>query len=248
MDRIIAAVMFFTKLPLWRWFNPPAEAFRHTVEYWSLTGLLTGSVMAATLWVCSLVMPVTAAVVIAVSARLLLTGALHEDGLADFFDGFGASSERDRILEIMKDSRIGSYGVIALIIYFLLLTSLLGSMPVSIVCAGIIAGDVWSKSCSSMLINLLPYCRTAAQAKNKLVYNPMSVGHIVFSITVGLLSLLLLPYVFMLAAAGPVIVVAIMTRFLRSRIGGYTGDCCGATFLLSELSFYLILAIISFYQ
>ena len=74
------------------------------VEYWPLTGWLTGGLMAVTLWVGSLYLPYILAVLLAIIVRLLVTGALHEDGLADFCDGFGGGgSDRERILAIMKD-------------------------------------------------------------------------------------------------------------------------------------------------
>ena len=121
-DRIWAAFIFFTRLPLWRLHEPPKESYKSVVEFWPLTGWLTGGLMALTLWLCSMYFPYTVAVLFAIVVRLLITGALHEDGLADFMDGFGGGgSDRSRILAIMKDSHIGTYGVIGLILYHLLL-------------------------------------------------------------------------------------------------------------------------------
>ena len=94
-----------------------------------------------------------AAVVTAFAVRLLLTGALHEDGLADFIDGTGGGSTRERILEIMKDSRIGSYGVIGLVIYFMLLVSCVASLPPAISPLAVLAADPRSKFCGSFIIN-----------------------------------------------------------------------------------------------
>ena len=125
---ILAAFIFFTRLPFWRIREVPAECFKHVVPYWPLSGWLTGSIMAGVLWLSAQILPFSVAVLLALAARLLITGALHEDGLADFFDGFGGGTNRERILSIMKDSHIGSYGVIGLIFYFLLLWSLLMSL------------------------------------------------------------------------------------------------------------------------
>ena len=117
-DRIWASLIFFTRLPFWRLHQPPKECYQSVVEHWPLVGWLTGGVMAATLYFSSMVLPYTVAVILAIAARLLLTGALHEDGLADFFDGFGGGgNDRQRILDIMKDSHIGTYGVLGLILY-----------------------------------------------------------------------------------------------------------------------------------
>ena len=118
-DRIWASFIFFTRLPLWRLHEPRTECYKTVVEHWPLTGWLTGGLMAATLYAGSLFLPYLVAVLLAIAVRMLTTGALHEDGLADFFDGFGGGgNDRERILTIMKDSHIGTYGVIALIGYF----------------------------------------------------------------------------------------------------------------------------------
>ena len=107
--------------PFWKIKEVPAECFKHVVPYWPLTGWLTGGLMAGALWLSGQILPVSIAWIIAVIVRLLVTGCLHEDGLADFMDGFGGGTTRERTLAIMKDSHIGSYGVIGLIFYFLLL-------------------------------------------------------------------------------------------------------------------------------
>ena len=129
-DRPLAAFIFFTRLPFWRLRQPQKECYASVVEYWPLTGWLTAALMAGTLWLGSQYLPYAVAVVIAVAVRMLLTGALHEDGLADFFDGFGGGGrDRSRILAIMKDSHIGTYGVLALVVYMLLLILTLASLP-----------------------------------------------------------------------------------------------------------------------
>lgn len=138
MHNLLAALMFFTRLPFWRICSVPSECFRHVVSYWSLCGWLTGGVMALAFWLFSLWFPLSVAVLLALCTRLFLTGALHEDGLADFFDGFGGGRDREGILRIMKDSYIGSYGVLGLILYYLLSFSLLVSLPVPVIpgCCG----------------------------------------------------------------------------------------------------------------
>ena len=124
MNNVLAAFIMLTRLPFWKIKEVPAECFKHVVPYWPLIGWLTGGVMAAVLWLAGQIMPVSLAWILALIARLLVTGCLHEDGLADFFDGFGGGTTRERTLAIMKDSHIGSYGVIGLICYFLLLLQL----------------------------------------------------------------------------------------------------------------------------
>ena len=170
--------------------------------------------------------------------RLLVTGALHEDGLADFFDGFGGGTTRERTLTIMKDSHIGTYGVIGLIVYFLLMLEL-RHLPVPVLCTLVVCGDCWGKLCASQLINFLPYARKEEESKAKVIYNRMSGKELFFCIAGGVLPLLLLPSYLWVALVAPCLVLAFLIRMMKRRLQGYTGDCCGATFLMCEMAFYL---------
>ena len=235
---LLAAFIFFTRLPFWRLKEVPSECFKHVVPYWPWVGWLTGSAMAMVLVLGSLVMPVSLAWIWAIVTRLLITGALHEDGLADFFDGFGGGTTRERTLSIMKDSHIGTFGVIGLIIYFLLMLEL-RHLPVSVLCTLVVCGDCWGKLCASQLINFLPYARKEEDSKAKVIYNRMSSKELFFCIAGGTLPLLLLQSSLWLALITPCLVLAFLIRLMKRRLQGYTGDCCGATFLLCELTFYL---------
>lgn len=248
MKELLAAVTFFTRLPLWRVCNLPAEAFKNVVPYWSYVGWFTGGIMAATYIVASMLMPMSTALILAILSRVLLTGALHEDGLADFCDGFGGGrDDRNRILAIMKDSHIGTYGVIGLIIYYMMCYMCLLEMPSWIIPAILIGGDAWSKFCAAQIINFLPYARKESEAKNKTVYSRMNLRSFCMAFIGGALPLLLMPVTVMPAIVFPAMASALLILTMRHRIGGYTGDCCGATFLISELSFYLgILIILQF--
>ena len=235
---LLAAFIFFTRLPFWRLKEVPSECFKHVVPYWPWVGWLTGSAMAMVLALGSLVMPVSLAWIWAIVTRLLITGALHEDGLADFFDGFGGGTTRERTLAIMKDSHIGTYGVIGLIIYFLLMLEL-RHLPVSVLCTLVVCGDCWGKLCASQLINFLPYARKEEDSKAKVIYNRMSSKELFICIIGGTLPLWLLPLSLWGALVAPCLILAFLIHLMKRRLQGYTGDCCGATFLLCELTFYL---------
>ena len=243
-DNIWAALIFFTRLPFWRVYQPPQSSYKTVVEFWPLTGWLTGGAMAATLYFGSMVLPYAVAVIAAIAVRLLITGALHEDGLADFFDGFGGGSDRDRILAIMKDSHIGTYGVLGLIIYMLLLGAALYTMPVAVAALVIVAADPYSKMVTSQLVNMLPYARREEEAKNKTIYRKPS-----FSAGLSLTVQGLLPMVLMIWLTGiswyavifiPALVMYFLYLLILRKIHGYTGDCCGAVCLLVELAVYLV--------
>lgn len=239
MKQILAAMSFFTRLPFWRLTTLESKHYENIVPLWPLAGLLTGGLMMSVFYAASLLLPVNVAIVLAIISRVLLTGALHEDGFADFCDGFGGNStgsfdaDRERTLRIMKDSFIGSYGVLGLILYHLLLWTVLSSLasilPLWIVALSILGIDVLSKAVSSMIVYFLPYARNAEAAKNKLVYNR------------GRLPLLpILLSVITLNAP----ILFLLFRWMKHRIEGYTGDCCGATFIIMESYNYILLLIL----
>lgn len=240
MNNIGAALIFFTRLPFWRIFKVPNEYFKQVINYWSVVGWLTGSVMAAVLWGASYVFPLHVAVVLAILSRLLITGALHEDGLADFFDGFGGGTSKERILAIMKDSYIGTYGVLSLIFYFLLLFLLISSLPLHFVCLVIIAGDPLCKFIASLITLRLTYARNEETSKAKTVYKSMNFRTFILSAVFGLVPFIgLLPMKYWVAVVLPILTFLALTSLMNKKIQGYTGDCCGALFLMCELSFYL---------
>ena len=248
-DRIWASFIFFTRLPFWRLHQPPKECYATVVEHWPLVGWLTGGVMAAVLYFGSMVFPWSITVVAAIIVRLLLTGALHEDGLADFFDGFGGGgSNRQRILEIMKDSHIGTYGVLALILYLLLLFFCLSSLTPQMAALAVCAGDPYAKMLSSQLIIMMPYARREEEAKAKVVYRKISPAAGVSLAVQGLLPLA--AFIWLTGCSWetlvfiPALVFYFLYLFIWRRIHGYTGDCCGAVCLLVELAFYLTIMIV----
>ena len=104
--KLLASLIFFTRLPFWKIADVPPVYFKRVVDYWPFVGWLTGGIMAGTLWITAEFLPVQIAVLMALAARLLVTGALHEDGLADFCDGFGGGTSRDKILSIIRSARI----------------------------------------------------------------------------------------------------------------------------------------------
>lgn len=255
IDDIFAALMFFTRLPWWKLRHVPADSFKRIVGYWPVAGWVTGGVMAAIYGIALFFhLPVVLALLLVFTGRLLLTGALHEDGLADFFDGFGGGRSREQVLTIMKDSHIGTYGVLALVVYVALWvtsTVSLAQRSANLPIVLLFFADVWSKWSASQIVNLLPYARNEEDCKIKKVYDRMSAR----TFTVGLLFALVpmlgcvlflkeTPYMALwicVTASVPNSVMVWLVQYMRRRIGGYTGDCCGATFLLCELSYFITL-------
>ena len=267
---LLASLMFFTRLPWWRLRSVPKEAFEHVVDWWPFVGWLTGGVMAGVfLGAFLLGFPPAVAALLAIASRLLLTGALHEDGLADFCDGFGGGTTRERTLSIMKDSHIGTYGVLGLVICLGLLWASIASLPSSLlnphsihnpqssishfsIFNFILLFDVAAKCAASLITGQLPYARTAEGAKNQVVYVGRNLSGwlwhslrcvVALSLPLALCCYLGHPEVVLFLPV-PFIVEFLLMRWMRRRIGGYTGDCCGALFLLCELSLYLTMFII----
>ena len=233
--------MFFTRLPWWRIHEPKSEHFRHVVESWPFVGWLTGGAMVLVYSLSMLGLHNLGFVaLLVIGSRVLLTGALHEDGLADFCDGMGGGTSRERTLEIMKDSHIGTYGVIGLLFYFLFLYSVVPHLsPLTLFTA-----DVWAKGVASILIFQLPYARKEQEAKNQTIYVRYQWPWQLLRIVVAMLPVALLwwyvgtmphPLLFIV----PIVVELLLVLWMKRSIGGYTGDCCGATFLLCEASILL---------
>ena len=250
-QNIWAALIFFTRLPFWRIYQPPKGSYKAVVEYWPLVGWLTGGIMATVLYFGYKIMPYNIAVICAILVRIMITGALHEDGLTDFVDGFGGGgSDRQRILDIMKDSRIGTYGVLGIIFYELILFTTLSSLPPALAAVTVFAADPYAKMISGQIIQMMPYARTEEQSKAKNVYRRMDIRAGISLAIQGLLPLILFFYVtkgiieWDLFIFVPCIVMYFLYLLIWKRLRGYTGDCCGALFLIIELSIYITVAIL----
>ena len=250
---LLATLIFFTRLPFWRLIDVPAEDFKRVVPRWPLVGWLTGGMMALTLWLSSNIFPLTVAWILALLVRIVLTGCLHEDGLADFIDGFGGGTSRERTLLIMKDSHIGTYGVLGLMVCVGLLVAFLAELSSSLAGAVLILlFDVSAKCAASFITGQLPYARTAESAKNGVVYVGRSPrGWMLHLLRCALALALPVALCFVVGVTDvllllpvPFFVEYLLMCWMRRRLGGYTGDCCGALFLLSELSLYLTLYIL----
>lgn len=239
MQRLLASLIFFTRLPIWRIAQPDARHYSRVVELWPIVGWLTGATLAVTFRLSAELFPPFIAITLALIARTILTGALHEDGLADFCDAFGGGSTSERILAIMKDSHIGTYGVIGLIFYYLTFVGAIATtkLPLGETALILFAADVWSKFCAAQIINVLPYARQ--QAKNRTIYQRFTLTSFIATLSLSAWVLPLIGYPTLLAAIAPIVTSFIIFTFLRRKIHGYTGDCCGATFLIGELGFIL---------
>lgn len=243
----LAAVRFFTRIPIPDRVPHSAESLNHAARYFPAVGLLVGAVSAIAFLIAILFVPSSVAVLIAMGSSIYLTGAFHEDGLSDMTDGLGGGWEKMRILEIMKDSRVGSYGVIAISMALMSKFVLLDNFDPIWVPMLLIAAHAFSRYCAVLIMAGLSYVREDALSKSKPLATHLTKNALWIASAFGLLPMLLLPPVaaFVGITAG-LFVTVWLGRKLQTWLGGYTGDCLGATQQLSELAFYLgALAVLS---
>ena len=237
LEYFFGAIRFFTRLPVPAWVGHSSEALASSTRYFPAVGIVVGGIAALVFLATSYVWPLTLAVLASMAATLYITGAFHEDGWSDTIDGFGGGWEKERVLAIMKDSRIGSYGAAALIIMLLAKFCALIELKPSLIPLAMIAGHALSRLCATAVMTSLDYVRDEGKAK------PMSakISHAarVFALLTALLPLLFLPWSQVLTG---LVLAAFATlwlaRLFKRRIGGYTGDCLGAVQQLSEVAFY----------
>ena len=240
------AIQFLPRIPLP--FDPgyTPERMARSPAYYPLVGALIGGICAGVFWVAALGLPAFASVVMALAAGLLLTGAFHEDGLADTFDGIGGGQTKESALTIMKDSRIGTYGTAALAIILLLKASALTSMTGSLVVAALVAGHALSRLSAVMVIVTSRYVRD--EGTGKPVATGLSSGGVAVALLTGALIVALWPLFQPLPAVlyglGGLITGHVLMRLVfEPKLGGYTGDALGAVQQVSESGFYLGLLI-----
>lgn len=248
-NRFWLAMQFFTRLSLPVTPDYTASELSRCSRYFPLVGLVIAGLLTALLFVASWVWSAPLAVALVLAAGLWLTGAFHEDGLADSFDALGGAVERDRALEIMKDSRIGTYGSLALILAILIKFLALAELAeADIRQAGwaLLIAHPLSRAGAAVTMQWLDYVRLDGSARAKPVAeNPPAVDGWI-SVALGSFPLLVagvwLGMNLALAVLGTlVLVVWLSARWLKKRLGGYTGDGLGAIQQLGEMAVYLAL-------
>lgn len=270
----LLAIQFFTRIPVtgrladWVGFSP--AMLRASAAHFPGVGVVVGAMVAgfsALLWAGlppSAFTPLVVAVLGTVLS-VMVTGGFHEDGLADVADGLGGSSDRERALVIMKDSRVGAFGVLAVVLALLAKVSLLaliGSVSLRWMLLGIFAAHVVSRTWPLLLIRLMPHVGDVAGSKSKPLADQISTGSLFTAgiwCFVALAPVIIacgamdvgavqgwdaaapLPFATALLASG--LAFAYMGRLLWRRLQGFTGDGLGATQQVCEIAFYLGLAL-----
>jgi adenosylcobinamide-GDP ribazoletransferase len=275
LRHFLLAVQFFTRIPvtgrLAEWVGYSPALLRASAAHFPGIGWLVGAVAAGVyVLLLALLPPVPFAPLVAAAlstvATVLMTGGFHEDGLADVTDGLGGSSERLRALEIMKDSRVGAFGAMALVLALLCkvaLLALLGSAegvassldepppdaPFNgwLVAVALFAAHVVSRTLPLILIRVLPHVGDAAGSKSKpladqITLTSLGVAFLWCFSALALASYALPAITLIVACSFSVLTLLWMARLFTRRLQGFTGDCLGATQQVCEIAFYLGLA------
>ena len=251
LELFFIALAYFTRLPVPGWVAFAPEKLGQAARFLPLVGWVVAAIGAAVFWLAAQVLPVDIAVVLSMAATVRVTGAFHEDGWADTCDGLGGGWTKARVLEIMKDSRIGSFGAIGLVLLLLgkynALIDLGAEHDYPLVAALLVAHPL-SRLAAVSLMAVLDYARADDSSKSAPVARRLSAAELGLASLFGVLPLPLLnpqeALAALLATAG---VTLWALRTFARRLGGYTGDCLGATQQLAEVAIYFgILAAWSF--
>jgi adenosylcobinamide-GDP ribazoletransferase len=251
----LTAVLFYTRLPVGGWVGHHPHYLHQATRYLPAIGWLVGSVSAFTFLGTAYLFSSSLGILFSMIASILVTGAFHEDGFADVCDGFGGGWTKEAILEIMKDSRLGTYGVVGLILmlavkYFSLLqlADFSQKQPPVLVLLFIVAHTL-SRYTAATFIFTHPYVRFSQDSKVEPV--TLVAGKYNFILATVLAFIPLLALVFL--ADKPLLLTVLLPlyllrwylgRYFTKWIGGYTGDCLGATQQVCEVIIYLIIILL----
>lgn len=233
----LLALSFFTRIPVSSFANFQESDLNHSTKYFPLVGIIVGAVGALVFWLSDILLPLEVAVLLSMAATILLTGAFHEDGLTDAIDGLGGGWSKEQVLTIMVDSRIGSYGAVALLLALLTKYQALSYQVAALIPASLVAGHALSRLCAVLVIFTQSYVKF--EGKSKPLATRLNATDLTVATFFGLLPLAFLSIQFLLALVPVVLVWLWFSAKIKKRIGGYTGDCLGAMQQLTEIAFYL---------
>jgi adenosylcobinamide-GDP ribazoletransferase len=237
------ALGFFSRIPMPSWIEYSPENLNRASRYFTLVGWLLGSLVALVFSVADIIFSDPVSLWLAMGCSLLLTGAFHEDGLADTADGFGGAFAREKKISIMKDSRIGTYGAAALVMallgkYVLLIES-------SQIALSLIIAYALSRAVAASLVFDMRYVADDDGSKSKPLANNQS------KIDLAILLASCLPIFVLINWQAALLIIVALTLlrytakfYFQKQIGGYTGDCLGAAQQVSELTTYAALLLI----
>lgn len=247
----LTAVMFYTRIPCPTWTEHDPKHINESIRYFPFIGWIVGILSAATYLIAQDLIGASFAAISSIVVSVLITGAFHEDGFADSCDGFGGGWSKAKILTIMKDSRIGAFGAIGLILLMLTKFSLLSEFIIlqSDLTIAIVAAHSLSRWLASTIVFTHEYVRDTDDSKAKPVADQTSRYNLYIGALFGLVPLVTLCItthsIYWITLLLPLWIIKLrVTKYFHKWIGGYTGDCLGAAQQVFEVSIYLFVLII----
>lgn len=251
------ALMFYTRISIPKWmklgdvpYND--EMLNKATIYFPVIGWIVGGICAFTFYVSSLIFTTNPEIPILLSmvAGVLTTGAFHEDGFADVCDGFGGGWTKEKILEIMKDSRVGTYGSVGLILIFGLKFFSLEVLDNQTLIWTLIMAHSLSRFVALSFIFTLDYVREDALSKAKPIAKKLPLNDLLIALILAILPLFIYTIItknfFLLLVIPPLVLLHLYLKYyFKKWIGGYTGDCLGATQQVAEVIIYLVVVAVS---
>lgn len=234
------AVMFYTRIPVSKNLPYSDEFLNRSTRFFPFIGWIVGGIGAVVFFGLHFIVPTQLAILLSMSATIFVTGAFHEDGFADFCDGFGGGYTRERILIIMKDSRIGTYGSIGLFgILAVKFTSLNTITPEKIAIL-MIAGHALSRIPPVLTIFTSQYSRDDTSSKTKPIGIKSKTSDLIIALIFGVLPIAMFSPEFALYIIPALLLTtSLFRRYISNKLGGYTGDCLGALQQIAEVEIYL---------
>lgn len=234
------ALMFYSRIPVPKSTGYSAKNLNKATRYFPFVGAIVGGIGALVFMGTSYFFSSYLAIIASLASMILLTGAFHEDALADFCDGFGGGYGKEKILRIMKDSQIGTYGAVGLIFLFLSKVVLLAEFEASHIPVVLISAHILSRLNPVLMIFTSEYVSEDRNSKSKPIGEKHSGWTLVIATLIGLSPLvliqpMLIPVILVLLA----LILIYFRYYVHKKVGGYTGDILGALQQFSELGFYI---------
>lgn len=242
INRFFNALTFYSRIPGPNWVDYSGEQLNRASGYFPFIGYLVALWCYGTYLLCSQILPHDVSMLISMVSGILFTGAFHEDGFADLCDGFGGGFTQADILRIMKDSRLGTYGVCGLLFMLLMKWQSLSALPIMWLGISLVVAHSLSRAWAISLMMVLPYVQEDTLSKAKPIAQQWFKRDMLLAWCFALLPLYCLPLGTSLSLLAMGLVIFVITwRWYQQRLQGYTGDALGASQQVQELMIYMVL-------
>jgi len=235
----LCAVQFLTRVPTPSFADFQPDWITRAARYYPLVGVLVGAICAGVLLAAGQLWSGALPALLAIAAGVLITGGFHEDGLADTADGLGGGQTPARRLEIMKDSRVGTYGVLALVLVLAIKVAALTTLPLATAALALVAAHGAGRVAAVVVMVLERHVSDRADAKYKPAPEGVKPIELLVAALLGLWPLAFLGLPGLVGVAVGAALAALLAVTARRLIGGYTGDVLGGVEQACELGVLL---------